>query len=1487
MTPPDMGESAHELAGSLAGGVKGTRPTTPGARSDTSDVPRFAPLLAFGFTGDRRSMAFVSNDTLAMVVGRTVALYRLSDETGNHTHQRVRLSKPPPSVAEVLEITLGKWSNKLLALENTSNGNQQIAIMDCMTLERFATIVLKADTPVTCTCPSIDGSVVVATTGDNDDEKDGGLCAWWGESNWRVNGCTDIKGLGWPLKVTANPYDKYEYVLHGKRFVKKLTLDVDKATWREIPLSGVKHVSRKDMIIVEHEWLRTDSETPTVAIATERDGVLILTKETVERVVSVPGEDPVYCIAALNDGLFVGCGRGNLHFYRQTVALPSGKSKGHTHRQPEVQHEHAGIFPTRPDEVEPIVTVAISPDENVAAVYTKDEAIFQFSVGRMLSNLEADVAKTAEKLTEEEEAVKKTIEAGTGHNFGSQLGLHGMSSLYTLLLPGFARSKLLAMSCSQSRPLLATAHQSIVYMSKEEWEANQDQDHQHVRGDGESAVIRIFDWMKYSLQNELYVLDLPTTLILHPNGWYMYVAFSYKISVFLLGSNLKPVLKDDWHIRRCRMMALPPSGHNMIALAVEKTVLVVDTNTGKIITTLHGHQGRVAALSWSLTGVHIVSSDDQGTIYTWNIEGNFRRSEEFVRKNGMCCDLAFSVDRRHCVYADPSAGIGWFSTLDGDAKSRAEMTAKWAASLQEAEANGRNGKGDEKQLTQARQGGVYHTNEFCEYEASEEGDRPTFLLMLEGIQGIVYGVDGGRVCFAALPFLGDPHKSRREIFAFPQNTRAVQACSYANGKVVFCANDKGCVIAYANVNKGETIESVELELQDSVDIEAHHLLVDATEVLLTEHKIHELNEEVNRSRRDAAVKLEIETQKHYEALHQTTEHYKHMSVQSSRLLEKYQNQIADMQRKHDAVVGDNEELHEKKIHEIEAHWEKRLLKEIDRSTKAERLVDKQQSKFGVEIIREKRDRVDEVSRVMKDADDKVLEAELSRQETEKEAEENAKYEAEILAQEMEDNDTQIRLTEDHKHEALHKEHVRYHDMIGQYQYYKSIVKGLQKRTEDANKAESAALSEIGELKAALAAAEEERTRLVETITARENTIVDKDTKLHAAIKQNNETATWCHVQKHRIEELDSKTEPLQKQTKSQKATIQGMQEELVQMREEHSEMLKRTKLTETRMKQAEAECARIRQSITDEKRKTDNVRRMVHAALESAPVHGYRKALIDLARASEFVSAAGPEKTGKDLANALPDSCIPLVDEKQEVTELTRQRDLLENLSHTVKKSAIKKYDQVEKKSQRLMANNLHILEDYNELLKEKTELTRSLKTAQRELAEARRQAARPPRPGETLPENDDDTHEAYVRANGGLSGTSMAPRMTPDGLRRGLAESELSQPPPPTAVRSESSLHGHGLDSPFMPTRVQRARTPSGFQRSPAIPSRSPTPDDMRKVLPVLKSHVHDRGLYSELRDNYKRIQHRRQRIEEIRGGDGGRFLTPPKSPSPSSLNF
>ena len=641
--------------------------------SPDAGAVRAAPMLAFGFTGDRASMYWVSNLEVAVVVGRLIKLVCVESQSGAHAGHpgHMKLSNPPPTVAEVVSVNGRRQRNVLLALEINTEGNYQIAVMNLTDLERTATVSVKQGVPITSVCPSNTGDYLFATLGDRDGNDVGELLAWSSGRSLRPCGQLNIKN-GTPLKVTANPYDMNEFALHGKSFFKKVTLDEEKGTFRETPLTGIKHISRKDMVIVDHAWLKTGSEMQSIGIATEKNGVLILTNDAVTTVVPPPDHHPIYCLSPLKEGILVGGSHGKLFHYSQTIAYPIAEERTQTNRKQVVTMQLRGTYISRPDEIQPILCVDVKPDDNGAAVYVKDVSVKYFSIAKM--QRDQDMKANEENAQPESASTERARRSKKW-------------SLFSPLLPGFSRKPLIAMSCAQSRPLLAVAHESDLYMTEDEVEAadaNISAAVTAIRAERSvGALIRVFNWMSYKVENEIYVLDMPTTILMHPNGWYLYVAFPYNISVYVLGANSKPTLKDDWHFKKCNVMSIDPKGARM-AVAEGAEVSIVDPLSGNELAKLVGHQGHILAMEWCNAGLHLMTSDSTGTTYTWNVAGNFRRAEEYVRKGGSCVSLAITLDRARCFYADPTFGIGWFGTLDNDPKGRALMSAKWAAAMQGA-----------------------------------------------------------------------------------------------------------------------------------------------------------------------------------------------------------------------------------------------------------------------------------------------------------------------------------------------------------------------------------------------------------------------------------------------------------------------------------------------------------------------------------------------------------------------------------------------------------------------------------------------------------------------------------------------------------------------------------------------------------------------------------------------------------------------------------
>ncbi|XP_034441489.1 cilia- and flagella-associated protein 57 [Hippoglossus hippoglossus] len=131
------------------------------------------------------------------------------------------------------------------------------------------------------------------------------------------------------------------------------------------------------------------------------------------------------------------------------------------------------------------------------------------------------------------------------------------------------------------------------------------------------------------------------SVALHPTGLFILVGFSDKLRLMNL------VIDDirsfkEFTVRSCRECAFSHGGH-MFAAVNGNVIHIYSVTSFENILNLKGHNGKIRGIEWSLDDSRLVSCGMDGAVYEWNTQTGKRESES-VLKSCSYTDVAFSSD---------------------------------------------------------------------------------------------------------------------------------------------------------------------------------------------------------------------------------------------------------------------------------------------------------------------------------------------------------------------------------------------------------------------------------------------------------------------------------------------------------------------------------------------------------------------------------------------------------------------------------------------------------------------------------------------------------------------------------------------------------------------------------------------------------------------------------------------------------------------------
>ncbi|XP_036955577.1 cilia- and flagella-associated protein 57 isoform X2 [Acanthopagrus latus] len=136
------------------------------------------------------------------------------------------------------------------------------------------------------------------------------------------------------------------------------------------------------------------------------------------------------------------------------------------------------------------------------------------------------------------------------------------------------------------------------------------------------------------------------SIALHPTGLFILVGFSDKLRLMnLLIDDIRTF--KEFTVRGCRDCAFSHGGH-MFAAVNGNVIHIYSVTSFENILSLKGHNGKVRGIEWSLDDSRLVSCGMEGAVYEWNTQSGKRVSES-VLNSCSYTDVAFSSDCKSIV----------------------------------------------------------------------------------------------------------------------------------------------------------------------------------------------------------------------------------------------------------------------------------------------------------------------------------------------------------------------------------------------------------------------------------------------------------------------------------------------------------------------------------------------------------------------------------------------------------------------------------------------------------------------------------------------------------------------------------------------------------------------------------------------------------------------------------------------------------------------
>ncbi len=136
---------------------------------------------------------------------------------------------------------------------------------------------------------------------------------------------------------------------------------------------------------------------------------------------------------------------------------------------------------------------------------------------------------------------------------------------------------------------------------------------------GLDRAVRYWDIARGEQRLCKYFTEVPNALAFHPSGLHVIILFPDEIRCVHL---LVDDLRTFWEIRlprkMCQICTISNGGHKF-AIAHDNLIRVFNFYTGELSQELKGHNYRITKLEWRYGDAEIISIDEDGILYRWDI----------------------------------------------------------------------------------------------------------------------------------------------------------------------------------------------------------------------------------------------------------------------------------------------------------------------------------------------------------------------------------------------------------------------------------------------------------------------------------------------------------------------------------------------------------------------------------------------------------------------------------------------------------------------------------------------------------------------------------------------------------------------------------------------------------------------------------------------------------------------------------------------------
>ncbi|CAM9298321.1 unnamed protein product, partial [Laminaria digitata] len=251
-----------------------------------------------------------------------------------------------------------------------------------------------------------------------------------------------------------------------------------------------------------------------------------------------------------------------------------------------------------------ITNLAISPSEENLAVTTSDSQIYSLALSN--TDILKEDTMNFERMAGPFPIPTVTTRAGGGG-------------------PSVPSSRITGVSVAVWKPLVATV--------------------------GVDKALRLWNFLDKSSELISFFQDSPLAVSLHPSGLYLLVAFGEKVRLY-------SILMEDIHalkefgVKHCRVACFSGGGQ-YFSFSNNAQVLVYETFTCNLVTSLKGHQGKIRSIVWKDRDRMVLTASSEGQVYIWESATGKRLPDTYQARCSLhVASATGDFSRQFCVGDD-------------------------------------------------------------------------------------------------------------------------------------------------------------------------------------------------------------------------------------------------------------------------------------------------------------------------------------------------------------------------------------------------------------------------------------------------------------------------------------------------------------------------------------------------------------------------------------------------------------------------------------------------------------------------------------------------------------------------------------------------------------------------------------------------------------------------------------------------------------------